>query len=227
MAAGPLTKGAFVHVIEDQWGRDKVCSAILSHFLSFLHVSHLQCLRAVGYLAKFIGLSTENGKELLNLSRIIGEVRVVTRFLDSPALFISTWQSGLLPKTGPLHHRLMTAVSQICDVLFYVCEHVAYLGDLNLLRVSPRLRARLWEGSCLLWAISLICALARLLERSSALKQDEWLRVVQDTMDLVNAVGWGPAGLLWAGRVPPRAVALLGLLSSLISIRRIARARRA
>ena len=47
------------------------------------------------------------------------------------------------------------------------------------------------------------------------------LPLVRDVCDFINAVGWGPPGLLWANRIPPKLVPLFGLLSSMISIHRI------
>ncbi|NWT31573.1 PX11C protein, partial [Cardinalis cardinalis] len=46
----------------------------------------------------------------------------------------------------------------------------------------------------------------------------EVLSVLMDTADLCNAIHWLPPGFLWAGRLPPWLVGLLGTISSLIGI---------
>nr|KAF6481464.1 peroxisomal biogenesis factor 11 gamma [Molossus molossus] len=48
--------------------------------------------------------------------------------------------------------------------------------------------------------------------------QSELLILLSNLADLADAVHWLPAGVLWAGRIPPWLVGLLGTISSLLSV---------
>lgn len=154
----------------------------------------------------------------------------MTRFLDSPTLYIARMRDGL-KSTGPLHSQVLVAVQRLADLIFYPCEHFAYLVDLKVISRKGGSLA-LWQWSCLFWGLSLFCSLLRQAEtllsspQSVGVLREDLLRFVQDTADLLNAVHWMPKGVLWSGRLRPGTSALLCILSAAIALRRIVRARR-
>jgi peroxin-11C len=159
----------------------------------------------------------------------MSQARVVTRFVDSPQLAASLLRSGLKGKSGNVAMDWLTAVQNVCDMLFYPVEHLALLSDLGVVRLRFLKGIPLWDWSCVFWGISIVISLIQTFHKLSttAPTQDDILFIVRELADLINAIGWMPSGFLWAGKVPPLAVAVLGLISSLLGLRRIIRSRQA
>ncbi|XP_029772080.1 peroxisomal membrane protein 11C isoform X2 [Suricata suricatta] len=181
------------------------------------------------------------GTRLLTLSSQLSHCRTVLRLFDDVAMFVYTKQYGLGAEEEDIFVRCVSVLGNLADQLYYPCEHIAWAADAKILRVDS---ARWWTLSTAFWGLSLLLGIARSLwmvlklrqrlrsptvaftsrlprSKRRALEaqvQSEVLTLLSNLADLANAVHWLPPGVLWAGRLPPWLVGLLGTVSSLLSI---------
>eukprot|EP00051_Salpingoeca_urceolata_P006159 m.81891 g.81891 ORF g.81891 m.81891 type:complete len:225 (-) comp14706_c0_seq4:69-743(-) len=156
--------------------------------------------------------------------------RVVWRLFDSlPCAFKLSLvgADGLgLAEPDPVLKWSKVAES-LADLAYLPMEHLAWLADVQLL--PARAAGPLWHSTSLVWALSLLSAIVgevrnlhlNLNRFSPQEMTDKALKIAALAADFVNAIHWGPRGLLWAGRNPPLVVAVFGIFSSWVKLRKI------
>nr|KAF6481465.1 peroxisomal biogenesis factor 11 gamma [Molossus molossus] len=156
-------------------------------------------------------------------------------------MFMYTKQYGLGSEEGDMLVQCVSVLGNLADQLYYPCEHIAWAADTKILHMDS---ARWWMLSMIFWGLSLLLGIAKSLwvvlklrhqlrsptvaftsqlswskrRAMEAQIQSELLILLSNLADLADAVHWLPAGVLWAGRIPPWLVGLLGTISSLLSV---------
>ncbi|NXE07152.1 PX11C protein, partial [Lophotis ruficrista] len=230
MAAGAF--GGLVAALETHRGRDRLVRTLC-----------YGCQLAGGALAGAEAQPSGLPGSLLAVSAQLSACRTALRLFDDFAMLSYSCGYGLGPKDEDGLVRVLSVLCNLANQLYYPCEHVAWAADAGIIRVSSQ---KWWTLSTALWAFSLLLGILRslrILSQLRKLKQQkrtasppsrketkaqvkaEVLSILTDAADLANAIHWLPAGFLWAGRLPPWSVGLLGTISSLIGIYQAARGR--
>uniref|UniRef100_A0A8C3WFA0 Peroxisomal biosis factor 11 gamma n=1 Tax=Catagonus wagneri TaxID=51154 RepID=A0A8C3WFA0_9CETA len=205
------------------------------------------CQLVGGVLVEQCATRSEVGTRLLALSSQLSYCRTILRLFDDLAMFLYTKQYGLGAEEEDVFVRCVSVLGNLADQLYYPCEHVAWAADAKILHVDS---ARWWTLSTAFWGLSLLLGIARSLWMVLKLRRrlrspqvaspsrrprgkqraveaqirSEALTLLSNLADLANAVHWLPPGILWAGRLPPWLVGLLGTISSLLSVYQAVRA---
>ncbi|KAB0400620.1 hypothetical protein E2I00_013662, partial [Balaenoptera physalus] len=168
-------------------------------------------IRTLGYCCQLVGgvlveqcpARSEVGTRLLALSSQLSHCRTVLRLFDDVAMFEEA-----------IFVRCVSVLGNLTDQLYYPCEHVPVDG--------PEAETEAEEPPGSLHQHSLPCPCGRLPQgkrrAAEAQIRSEALTLLSNVADLANAVHWLPPGILWAGRLPPWLVGLLGTISSLLSM---------
>lgn len=200
------------------------------------------CCQMVGGLLVEQGPARADvGARLLTLSTQLSHCRTVLRLFDDLAMFLYTKQYGLGAQEEDLFVRCVSVLGNAADQLYYPCEHLAWASDAGILRLDS---ARWWTLSTAFWGLSLLLGITRSLWMMLKLRRKlrcspetlssrlarsprrtleaqlwvELLSLLSNLADLAMAVHWLPRGVLWAGRLPPWLLGLLGTVSSLLSL---------
>ncbi|XP_029356367.1 peroxisomal membrane protein 11C [Echeneis naucrates] len=222
---------ALARVLESYRGRDKV-------------------IRAVCYSSQLIGgvlsrqadadvCSQQLGKRLLLLSAQLSQCRTVLRLFDDASMLVYSHNYGFGATDEDPLVRWLSILTNMADQLYYPCEHVAWAADAELIKVKSE---RWWLLSTVLWGTSLLLGILRSLRVLLLLRKKmkscgtdrvghsfqisrqvrgEFLSIISNAADLMNAVHWMPPGFLWAGQCPNWLVGLMGTISSLIGLMEI------
>ncbi|KAM6041629.1 peroxisomal membrane protein 11C [Chlamydotis macqueenii] len=231
MAAGAF--GGLVAALETHRGRDRLVRTLC-----------YGCQLAGGALAGSEAQPSGLPGSLLAVSAQLSACRTALRLFDDFAMLSYSCGYGLGPKDEDGLVRGLSVLCNLANQLYYPCEHVAWVADAGIIRVSSQ---KWWTLSTALWAFSLLLGILRSLrilfrlrrklqqhkraspplsrKETKARVQAEVLSILTDAADLANAIHWLPAGFLWAGRLPAWSVGLLGTISSLIGIYQAARGR--
>ncbi|XP_075467198.1 peroxisomal membrane protein 11C isoform X1 [Ascaphus truei] len=216
-----------LHVLESYRGRDRVIRMLC-----------YSCQLVGGILAQKGGKKQESAKSLLIIASQLSHCRTVLRLFDDLAMFAYSKQYGLGRKEEDALVRWISVIGNICDQLYYPCEHVAWAADAGVVRGKSE---KWWTASTALWGLSLVLGIMRSLRILTTLRREnkekysegegplsrgqikaqvrsEVLSIIGSISDLTNAVHWMPPGFLWGGQSPTWLVGLMGTGSSLISI---------
>ena len=121
---------------------------------------HDQTLSLIGYSCKTLSdvsiFSDLTKKKLQSLSSQISNARVILRLLDDVPMLGTTLSYGLGKHERNQMIRMLTVMDNLASHFYYLCEHVAWLGDLKVLNVNSN---KFWLLSLLAWLISIISSI--------------------------------------------------------------------
>ncbi|KAG9466078.1 hypothetical protein GDO78_017248 [Eleutherodactylus coqui] len=145
---------AVVNVLESYRGRDRL-------------------IRTLCYSCQLIGGVGEErcgGRRLLIVASQLSHCRTVLRLFDDLSMLAYSLQYGLGKKEKDGLIRWISVLGNICDQLYYPCEHVAWAADAGVLHIKSD---KWWTASTALWALSLLVGMIRSLRRLIKLKRSE------------------------------------------------------
>ncbi|KAK7084831.1 Peroxisomal biogenesis factor 11 gamma [Halocaridina rubra] len=169
------------------------------------------------------------------ISSQLGLSRVVLRLFDDLPMLQFSLSCGIGKKDEDDTVRTLQILNNVVDQLYFPVEHIAWLRDVKVLRGTS---TGLWNISLLLWGISLCLNILRSLRRITLLKKRnkmssleekkrieaiytaEWLTVIMQASDLLNALNWS-SFRPWNKSFAAWQVGLFGLISSLIGFSKL------
>ncbi|XP_064088547.1 peroxisomal membrane protein 11C-like isoform X1 [Macrobrachium nipponense] len=208
----------FVSVLESYRGREKTMRTVQYGLL---------------LMTPFTQKNTRVAAEAISAQ--LGSARVILRLFDDLSMLQYSLSYGLGKRGEDRTQRLLKLVNNIFDMLYYPVEHIAWLQDMKVLRGKSQ---GLWNLCIVIWAISLSLTIVRALHQISILKQqkaktsdeerrriearhvEEYLTVIMQGSDLLNAINWLP-WRPWSKPFASWQVGLLGLTSSIIGFRKL------
>ncbi|XP_053558910.1 peroxisomal membrane protein 11C [Bombina bombina] len=220
-----LTVSGLVNALESYRGRDRLMRTLC-----------YSCQLLGGLLTQKSRRKQELGKSLLIVTSQLSHCRTVLRLFDDLSMLAYSKQYGLGKKEEDCLIRLISVIGNMCDQLYYPCEHVAWAADAGVIRTKSE---KWWTASTALWGLSLLLGILRSLRILSTVRRkgkkfekdapksrgeikcqvrSEVLGIISCLCDLINAVHWMPPGFLWGGKSPTWLVGLMGTISSLIGI---------
>lgn len=121
---------------------------------------HDQTLSLIGYGCKTLSgvscFAEPTRKNFQAISSQISNARVILRLLDDVPMLGTTLSYGLGKHERNQLIRALTLLDNVASHFYYLCEHVAWLGDLNVLSVNSN---KFWLLSLLAWLISILSSI--------------------------------------------------------------------
>ncbi|KAK4008189.1 peroxisomal membrane protein 11C [Daphnia magna] len=213
-----------------------------------IHSGRDKILRITGYICTLISdlpgtRDTPLAKKMSTVGRQISNSRTINRLFDDLPMLNRTLSYGIGSNEKDQIIRISNLLSNIINTCYYPLEHIAWAGDHGVFAVESK---TFWRGVSYCWASSMYLAIVRTVRTISMLVQhrrhtinsgkpsdsdcmkfrrgiiQELLTLIQQLSDMGIAVNSIP-GFLWGGKLKPRHIGLLGILSTIITIAKLLR----
>ncbi|XP_046453421.1 peroxisomal membrane protein 11C-like [Daphnia pulex] len=212
------------------------------------HAGRDKILRITGFICTLLSdlpgtRNTPLAKKFLTVGRQISNSRTINRLFDDLPMLNRTLSYGIGSSEKDQIIRISNLISNVINTCYYPLEHLAWFGDQQLLAVESK---TFWRGVSYCWASTMYLAIVRTVRTISMLIQhrrhtlhsgnpsdsdimkfrrgmlQELLSLIQQMSDMGIAVNSIP-GFLWGGKLKPRHIGILGIVSTFISLAKLLR----
>lgn len=187
------------------------------------HNERDKLLRFASYAFSAIGIAWKS-QHFKKLSEDISSIRIFDRLFDGiPCVLLTRDICAEKTKKKINIYDAIEVLEYISYACYYPVEHIAWCSDRSL--ISRKLSSPAWTVSIILWACGLGISIIKNLMIIFGLQLEEtrnrktkknYLIVLRDLCDFMNAIHFLPSGVLWSSKLPPQLSNLFGLISSTI-----------